>query len=181
MERKYAARSSWKRIVKRDYRELYLETTSFTGYVTRLDMIRVTDPLSVRYSGQEIQIAGDGYSWLQQFPAGQKHVITTMFNAHGQIVQSYIDICLRHGRDTTGIFWDDLMLDLVLLPSGECFVLDAEELETALTAGEITREDYDRAWKEINRLQQQIRSAEFGPGPLACAHDDLFRQTNKSR
>ncbi len=104
-----------------------------------------------------------------------------MFNAHGQIVQVYVDICLRHGRDTTGIFWDDLMLDLVLLPSGEYFVLDAEELETALTAGEITREDYDRAWKEINRLQQQIRSAEFGPGPLACAHDDLFRQTNKSR
>ncbi len=159
MKRKYATRSSWKRIVKRDYRELYLETTSFTGYVTRLDLIRVTNPLSVRYSEQEIQIAGDGYSWLQQFPAGQKHVVTTVFNAHGQIVQSYIDICLRHGRDTTGIFWDDLMLDLVLLPSGECFVLDAEELETALKqAGGSLGTSTTGAWKEINRLQQQIRS-----------------------
>ncbi|QNR21252.1 DUF402 domain-containing protein [Exiguobacterium sp. Helios] len=174
MERKYAARSSWKRIVKRDYRELYLETTSFTGYVTRLDMIRVTDPLSVRYSGQEIQIAGDGYSWLQQFPAGQKHVITTMFNAHGQIVQSYIDICLRHGRDTTGIFWDDLMLDLVLLPSGECFVLDAKELELARETGGISQDQYAAAWKETKILQDQIRTNKLLFQPLARVHHDLL-------
>jgi len=106
-ERKYAARSSWKRIVKRHYRERYLETTSFTGYVTRLDLIEVKHPLLVRYSEQEIQIAGDGYSWFQQFPAGQKHVGTTVFNAHGQIVQSYIDIChgIRPGFFGTIYFW----------------------------------------------------------------------------
>jgi len=65
VERKYAARSSWKRIVKRDYRELYLETDGFTGHVTRLEMIRVTDPLFVHYSEQALQIADDDYVWLQ--------------------------------------------------------------------------------------------------------------------
>ncbi|RDB34001.1 DUF402 domain-containing protein [Exiguobacterium sp. RIT594] len=174
MKRKYATRSSWKRIVKRDYRELYLETTSFTGYVTRLDLIRVTNPLSVRYSEQEIQIVGDGYVWLQQFPAGQKHVITTMFNAHGQIVQVYVDICLRHGRDTTGIFWDDLMLDLVLLPSGECFVLDAEELELARETGVVNQDQYAAAWKETKILQDQIRTNKLLFQPLARVHHDLL-------
>lgn len=181
IKRKYGARTAWNRISERNYQELYLETDDFTGHVTRLEMIRVTDPLFVQYTEQALQIAGDGYVWIQQFPAGKQHVITTMFNDQWQLVQTYIDICLRHGRDATGIFWDDLMLDLVLLPSGEYFVLDAEELETALTAGEITREDYDRSWQEINRLQQQIRTARFVPSPLACAHADLFRQMNKSR
>ncbi|MGE6556700.1 DUF402 domain-containing protein [Exiguobacterium artemiae] len=178
IERKYAARSSWKRIVKRHYRERYLETTSFTGYVTRLDLIEVTHPLLVRYSEQEIEIVGDGYSWLQQFPAGQKHVVTTMFNAHGQVIQSYIDICLRHGRDTTGIFWDDLFLDLALLPSGECLILDADELETARETGLVNQDQYAAAWMEVEMLQHQIRTKEllFQPLALARVHHDLLNE-----
>ncbi|MDI3235475.1 DUF402 domain-containing protein [Exiguobacterium antarcticum] len=85
--------------------------------------------MHVRYSEQTIQLVGDGYSWLQQFPIGKQHVVTTMFDEKGKIVQSYIDICLQHGRDTTGVFWDDLFLDLVLFPSGECLILDADELD----------------------------------------------------
>lgn len=64
-----------------------METESFTGYVTRLDMIQVTHPLHVRYSERTVQLVGDGYSWLQQFPSGKKHVVTTMFDEHGKIVQ----------------------------------------------------------------------------------------------
>ena len=174
MERKYGGRVSWKRLVERRHRELYLKTESFSGYVIRLDLIRVTHPLSVRYAEQEIQIAGDGYSWLQQFPAGQKHVITTMFNADGQIIQAYIDICLRHGRDTTGIFWDDLFLDLVLLPSGECLILDADELEAALATGVVSQDQYAAAWKEVEALQHQIRMNEGMFHRLAHVHHDLL-------
>ncbi|RJP02849.1 DUF402 domain-containing protein [Exiguobacterium sp. RIT452] len=174
MKRKYAARSSWKRMIERNYRELYMETESFTGYVTRLDMIQVTHPLHVRYSERTVQLVGDGYSWLQQFPSGKKHVVTTMFNERGKIVQTYVDICFRHGRDANGIFWDDLFLDLVLLPSGECLILDADELEAALRAGEINRAQYDEAWREVDRLREQIRTSDSVTGTLAYAHHALL-------
>lgn len=151
-----------------------METESFTGYVTRLDMIQVTHPLHVRYSERTVQLVGDGYSWLQQFPSGKKHVVTTMFDERGKIVQAYIDICLRHGRDTNGIFWDDLFLDLVLLPSGECLILDADELEAALRAGEINRAQYDEAWQEVDRLREQMRTSDFVTGTLAYAHHALL-------
>ncbi|WP_240620311.1 DUF402 domain-containing protein [Peribacillus acanthi] len=31
--------------------------------------------------------------WLQQFPWGKNHSVTTMLDANGDIVQWYIDIC----------------------------------------------------------------------------------------
>lgn len=47
--------------------------------------------------------------------------MTTVFNEKGEVVQWYIDICNEIGI-TKGIPWyEDLILDLVVLPTGEVF------------------------------------------------------------
>lgn len=61
-----------------------------------------------------------------------------------------------------------------MLPSGECLILDADELEAALRAGEINRAQYDGAWREIDRLREQMRTSDFVPGTLAYAHHALL-------
>ncbi|WBL17053.1 DUF402 domain-containing protein [Sutcliffiella sp. NC1] len=161
LKRKFGDLSNWKRVIKRKYSQTYLETKEFKGYITLLNTIKVTEPLSVQYGEKLVCIVDDGYMWLQQFPFNKNHSVTTMFDADGNIVQWYIDICLRNGMKN-GIPWmDDLFLDIVVLPSGELIVKDADELEDALSKGIIDKALYDLAWKEVHNLKSLIGTGSF--------------------
>ncbi|WP_157964471.1 DUF402 domain-containing protein [Exiguobacterium flavidum] len=94
-----------------------------------LHLVEVTAPLDIRYEDKHLRIVDDGYIWIQQFPDGARYAVTTMFDATGKVVQTYIDICLRVGADDGRPWWEDLFLDLIVLPSGEIFLRDVEELE----------------------------------------------------
>ncbi len=161
LKRKFGDLSNWKRVIKRKYSQTYLETKEFKGYITLLNTIKVTEPLSVQYGKKLVCIVDDGYMWLQQFPFNKNHSVTTMFDADGNIVQWYIDICLRNGMKN-GIPWmDDLFLDIVVLPSGELIVRDADELEDALSKGIVDKALYDLAWKEVHNLKSLIGTGSF--------------------
>lgn len=121
-----------------------------------------------------VRFADNGWAMLQHFPDGERHVITTVFDAEGRIVYWYIDIVKEHGIDDTAIPWyDDLYLDIVVLPDGTRHVLDADELDEALNAGLITRGDRALAWAETERLLALLA---IGPLPaMRRCHDDLAR------
>lgn len=91
LKRKFGDRSDWKRVLARQYAQSYIGSDDFKGYVTLLRIVKVSEPLFVNYEGKQICIVDDGYQWLQQFPSGKNHSVTTMFDAKGHIVQWYID------------------------------------------------------------------------------------------
>lgn len=158
LKRKYGDRTDWKRILKRKYAQTFLDTKEFKGYLTLLHIIKVTESLSIRYGKSEICIVDDDYMWLQQFPLEKKHSVTTMFDANGEIVQWYIDICLKNGLDRNVPWMDDLFLDIVLLPSGEVIQKDDDELEEAYLNGIIDKSLYNLAWDEANNLTRLINN-----------------------
>ncbi|WP_047979884.1 DUF402 domain-containing protein [Ornithinibacillus contaminans] len=174
LKRRYGNRPDWKRIIKRDYAQSYFDTEEFRGYVCLLHTVEVREPLHVNYGEKKLCIVDDGYWWLQQFPSGEKYCVTTMFDADGEIVQWYIDICLETGLEE-GIPWmDDLFLDIIVLPSGEHFLVDVDELDDALNKGVIDRADYELAWDEAKRLMKLIEKREFGLLDLAEEHKRFF-------
>ncbi|OIU68846.1 DUF402 domain-containing protein [Rossellomorea aquimaris] len=174
LKRKSGDRSGWKRILKRRYAQTRLDTAEFRGYITLLETVKVAKPLTVPYGKEHLSIVDDGYMWLQQFPQDQHHAVTTVFDARGEVVQWYIDVTLRNGVEH-GIPWmDDLFLDLVLLPSGDLIVLDAEELEDALSTGTIDQLQYELAWDEANRLKESISSGSFDLIKLSRDHMELL-------
>ena len=143
LKRKYGDRADWKRVEKRKYAQAYHNTKEFNGFITLLNTIKVTEPLITQYEDKEICIVDNGYMWLQQFPFEKNHSVTTMFDADGNLVQWYIDICLENGVEN-GVPWvDDLYLDVVVLPSGEIIQLDEDELEDALKTGIISKSLYN--------------------------------------
>jgi predicted RNA-binding protein associated with RNAse of E/G family len=161
LKRKRADRPDWRRVVQRDFHVKRMKTPTFQGMVTWLWIHRVTSPLVKTMGGHRLVLADDGYLWTQHFPECEKYVLTTMWNGRGEIVQFYVDICLRHGTDSKGVPWyDDLYLDLVLLPSGEWFVLDEDELDEAVQSGMVGREEADIAREEMNRLTGSLQSYE---------------------
>jgi len=161
----------WKRIRTGRFAALRIDEEDFIGPVSLLYIDEAENPLSVQNNGHEVPILNHGYSWLRQLPSAQEHVLTTMFDSDGQTLQWIIDICLTSGADSHGIhWWDDLYLDIAILPSGEVFVLDEDELDEALDAGAISKEYHSKAWQETNRLLDLIDKGRYDLMQKAVKH-----------
>ena len=173
-KRKYGERPDWSRISQKKYAQTFLETDEFKGYITLLQMLQLTEPLFVQYDKKEVCIANEGYFWLQQFPADKHHSVTTMFNEEGNIIQWYIDICLSNGCEDGKPWMDDLYLDIILFPTGDIFVKDADELESAYLEGIIDINLYELAWNEVQMIKSLIEKEQFALVNLSCLHRDML-------
>ncbi|WP_251133300.1 DUF402 domain-containing protein [Exiguobacterium sp. s78] len=98
-----------------------------------------------------------------------------MYDATGQLVQTYIDICLRTGLEDGRVYWEDLFLDLIALPSGQVLLVDVDELEAAREQGIVSEAEYALAWVEAKQLQKQLQDGSF---PLV-AHAEVMKQQLK--
>ncbi|ART75055.1 hypothetical protein B4U37_02895 [Sutcliffiella horikoshii] len=170
LKRRHGDRSEWKRIFKRQYTQKFMDTDDFKGYVTLLQIHKVTEPLFVNYEEKSLCIVDDGYMWLQHFPSNEHYSLTTMFDANGEVVQWYIDITNENGVENNLPYTDDLFLDIIVLSTGEVIQKDADELEEALIRGTINQAQYQLAWAESNKINQQIENNEFNLMELAKSH-----------
>ncbi len=174
MKRKRADRADWKRITRSRFRMTRVNAKEYSGYITLLHMDEVEEPLSIELQDQKIYIADRDLSWLQHFPEGAHYTLTTMFNADGEVIQWYIDICWQLGVDEDGVPWyDDLYLDIVVTPDGEIILLDVEELDEALREGKISPLAYDFAWQEADALMLAIEEDMF---PLLWLSETHYQQ-----
>jgi uncharacterized protein len=139
--------------------------------MTLFEMIRVREPLLVKYSGNPLCIVDDGYKWVQHFPEHASYVLTSVYDEKDRIVQWYIDICKNQGITEAGIPWyDDLYLDIVMLPSGGIYLLDQDELEEAYQQGLVSKEDYEQAWAAARLVMEECRSGSFDLILIADKH-----------
>ncbi|TYS67797.1 DUF402 domain-containing protein [Sutcliffiella horikoshii] len=170
LKRRHGDRSEWKRILKRQYTQKFVDIDAFRGYITLLQIHKVTEPLTVKYEEKSICIVDDGYMWLQHFPSDEHYSLTTMFDVSGEVVQWYIDITNENGIENNLPYTDDLFLDIIVLSSGEVIQKDADELEEALIQGTINQAQYQLAWAEANKITQQIENNHFQLMGLAKSH-----------
>lgn len=171
MKRKTADRADWQRVTQRRFAMRPFEDAHFTGHITLLCIDAVREPLWVESNGERICIADAGHTWLHQIPRHAQHVVTTMFDAQGDIIQWYIDICGQTGVNAQGIPWfDDLYLDVIVSPNGKVGLYDADELEEALVASLITPAQYESAWREAHRVMAAIEQGQYPLVGLSASH-----------
>lgn len=171
MKHRSAARQPWPRVLTRRFTHQRIESNIFTGHVTLLCMDRVNEPLVVDWQGTPLCVCDSGFSWLQQFPDEAHHAVTTQFDTEGNVVQWYIDVCNRHALDADGIpWWEDLYLDVLVVPDGRVEIVDADELEEALAGGVIDRAQYELAWREARALVTTINEERLPLLQLAHEH-----------
>lgn len=157
MKRKIADRPNTKRILQKRYAHTYLEDDTFKGDISILCMDKVREPLMIFYEQREICIIGEGHTWIQHFPTGAYHSMTTMIDKSDHIVQFYFDIAKDIGRTETGIpYMDDLYLDVVYMPNEKPLLLDEDELDDALDSKTITQNEYNIAHKEAEQIMQDL-------------------------
>lgn len=158
MKRKYGDGSSWKRLIEKNYIVKQVKA----GMLGILDIKKVREPSYKEYKGKELCIADDGYTWMQYFISGKNFAITAMLDDQQKLVQYYIDVAKEYEIDERGLpYFDDLYLDVVLLPNGEIYVLDEDELEDAYKSGDVTKEEYELAWYTTKWIIDAIKKSEF--------------------
>ncbi|GAA0315283.1 DUF402 domain-containing protein [Bacillus carboniphilus] len=182
LKRRTGNRAGWKRVKQQIYNQDVFDTKEFQGYATLIEMKEVTGPLFVNYGEREVCIVDHGFMWLQHFPNKGHYAMTTVFDQKGEIVQWYIDIITKTGTDQNGIPWfEDLYLDVVVLPTGEIIELDQDELEEAYAHGSLEENLYKLALNEKRQLLQKIRLNEFEWLNIVNQHKDLLYNRNATK
>ena len=102
---------------------------------------------------EEFCIKDVGYKWLTYLPLNEFWCLHTFYDDKGEVVEWYIDINNRNYIDDNGLpCFDDLYLDIVVLPNGRKEMLDADELQYALDTGEITMKEFNHDYKVYDKL-----------------------------
>jgi len=171
MKRKFSDRANWRRIISKTYSSHFCNEEHFQGLITYYHIHELRNPLWKTYYNKRICLADRGYVWMQHFPQGENFVVTTMFNHEGQVVQWYIDICKAQGFTDQQVPWfDDLYLDIVVLPSGEIMLMDEDELEEAVVQDDVSLEEAEAARQTAEKLLAEIHAGRFPYFELSKKH-----------
>lgn len=156
IERKYLDRRGWRRVTDSEFVWMELNTPELSGAAGLIHIKKVTEPLTVIELDRPVVIAGDGFHWLEIAPRGEHWWLTVMYGPDGQPLQYYFDITRNNVIRGSGSSFEDLMLDVVLLPDGACGLMDRDELDTALAVGNITQEEHRTACDAADMLMRTL-------------------------
>ena len=171
MKHKTLARNGWQRILAhRDAHQVLAGAFEGEAYLIQIDA--VTAPLAKECCGRRLVLADAGYSWLQVAPKEGYWWLTAMFGSDGKAVQFYFDLTAGSellGSGESG--FDDLYLDVVLLPDGQREILDADELDEAERLGLVSPETAAATRERAQRLMENVDA-----GKMSAFCEELFRR-----
>jgi predicted RNA-binding protein associated with RNAse of E/G family len=153
MERRRYLGRSWGEFFKTfSSKVIRVEDEHMKGYASFIKIDEVTRPYIV---GDDTCIADNGYSTLTFLPDGENYCIEAIYDNYNKIVEWYIDITRINAVDEDGHpYFDDLYLDVVLLPDGQILTFDEDEIKSAFDSGKITNEDFEMAYDVLEKLKK---------------------------
>ena len=141
-----------------EYYHKRVDEEYFNGYVSLAKIKNVQHPWIVKDDSIEDCILDENYEWLEIYPDGKKYAITAMFDNQKQLIEWYFDM-IKSGGVKDGVpYIQDLYLDLVIKSNGIEIILDEDELEAALFSEDITKEDFDMAYRTLKEIQEKYRN-----------------------
>ena len=152
------------------YYQMRIDDALFHGTAC---LIRLTDGDAYYWSlpkSGRIQVTGGGMTWLELIPDGTHRVVTVKYypddshdperRAYPEAFQTkfrpsvwYVDVIEEIETDPDGILvYVDKYLDVIFTPEGDVKIDDRDELDAAYATGELTREQYEAALAEGERI-----------------------------
>ena len=147
-------RSSWKRVVEKEYLSKKFKYDKYYGVISLTKINKVTSPLIIN---NEV-LADVDYKWLQIALHNQNVWITAMFDDSNRLVQVYFDITHKNFfDDKTNPSFVDMYLDIIITSNNEVKILDEDELEEAFIKKEITEGQYNDAKQTCCSLYNYLK------------------------
>lgn len=128
----------------------------FTGNVSLMNIFETDTRWEIkREDGKEVCILGNGYKWLGVYPDNETYAITALYDDKNELVEFYFDMTKENGVFNGKPYIVDIYLDLVITPENEKIVLDEDELQDALDQNILGKEEFDLAYKTLDRVQKK--------------------------
>jgi predicted RNA-binding protein associated with RNAse of E/G family len=153
LKRKRLDRDIWCDITKKRYVQKDGILGEFNGIASILYIDETSKTTMFRYDHLTFKACNSGMIWLELIPRDEYYMVTAFIDTDGTINAWYIDMIGGWGMCADGVaYFDDLYLDIGVHPSGYIMVDDMDELEDALRDGVITKELFDIAISEKDKL-----------------------------
>lgn len=167
MKHKRLKRESWG-FGAYPYYQTRLDLPYYHGYVCLLRLTECRDTFWSFPIAGAVQVTGSGMTWMELIPVGAHHIITVKYFPDGKCDRQtyppawkqdylpslwYVDITDGSYTDTDGVFvYIDNYLDVIFTPEGDVKIDDRNELEEAYGSTSLSREQYENALAECDRV-----------------------------
>lgn len=140
-------------VTKKEFKTMRIDEDDFKGYVSQIHIIEANQPKK-----DEIERADSGFRWLQFHADDAEVAMTAFYDKNNNIVQWYFDVVNKMKFENGLPCFEDLYLDIVLSLDGKTELLDEDELEDALNVGDITEEQFKKAYRVSEELIEKIEA-----------------------
>lgn len=140
---------------EKKYKYMYIDEEDYKGHLGQIHIIEAHQPPKELGEGY-IERASSGCKWLEFYPENSNVAMTVCFNKENKILQWYFDIINSVGIEGNNPYFEDLYLDITITPENKIELLDEDEIESALESKDITKEQYDMAYKTAKELMKKI-------------------------
>lgn len=136
--------------------KFYLDEDDY--YVSVKKLVHLTDFFYIE--NNSILAMANGYFVMEIISKTENYALRIFFDDKKQVVEYYFDVIKSCGIDSESKipYFYDLYLDVTLLPNGKINVLDEDELKEALNNKDITKEEYDLAYKVKDKIIEEIKN-----------------------
>lgn len=161
MKRKFLTNTYLKGVDK--YTLTQFEDESLDCFCVIKKINSIDKPYISTHTGKNVCLLDEGYYILEYLPKNSNYGVRVFLDKNKNVLSYYIDIIDSIGIDyEKGLYYDDLYLDITIdIVNGELVkVWDEDELQKALEEDDITKEQYDMAYKMLKELLNQIAKGE---------------------
>ncbi len=139
------------------YHQLWMDNDIYKGWVA---INYLTDGAYYYWDfpkAGKVPVVGKGMCWLTLIPEGKSRSITAKFTKDRHVSVWYVDVIDKVLTDEDGVVaFMDKYLDVMFTPSGDVTVDDRDELDAAFHAGELSKEQYEEALAEGERIVEEL-------------------------
>ena len=155
LKKRYADRHVGNKANKTILKSISVEDDFFKGDIYFYNFIDVKDKILIP-NGK--CIIDNNYKWLEFYDYSSRIKLTAIYDENNEIIEWYFDIAREIGKDNGIPYEDDMYLDVVVTPSGDVILLDEDELKEALERKEMTKDEYDEAYKIAYDLMEKLKN-----------------------
>ncbi len=127
----------------------------FSGDIYFYNFIEVKDKILIP-NGKCIM--DNNYKWLEFYDYSSRVKLTAIYDENNEIIEWYFDIAGEIGKENGIPYEDDLYLDVVVTPTGDVILLDEDELKEAFDRKEMTKDEFENAYKESYQLMNKLKN-----------------------
>lgn len=136
----------------------FLQTTEKNKYHGDIYFYQFTEGVKKFVIPDGNCIVDEDYKWLEFYDYSSKIKLTAFYDDKNVISELYFDIARGIGKESGLPYEDDMYLDVLVTDDGEIILLDEDELKEALEKKQITKAEFENAYKEAYQLMDRLQN-----------------------